>query len=425
LRARTGTVRILSGVSADGVRVAFELDRFEVTGEDRLEVAGRWFGVRGMRFVRPSLMVRTDGGERSLLASLEHKPWAAEEGRTWVAVFPWPGGSPDPGQAELAVAPTVVVDLATASGSTTADQARASKTETTRERLAAEKQRSHRLETEVAWLRDERVQLIAGERAALADRDAALADRDAALADRDAAAAAREAANGEREAAIVERDTVVDQLDAATGRLGATLEELDAARRERDEAVEAREAAVRERDGAVDERTQAEDALAAATRERDQAVLRREEETRSRREASTERDVALRERDAAAHARNSAIRERDELRQSLAAAIRERDDARRAVGELERRRDSADREREGGSGPPATASSAPERDPRILAQSRPPIVYPPRSRYAGLRPQGAGAPSGARRTADWVARIALVVAFVALVLLALALLRVF
>src|ERR671937_74423 len=105
-----------SSVSPDGVRGAFQLDRFEQTGEDRLEVAGRWFGVRGLRFVRPALTVQTKDGERNLLALLEHKPWAAEEGESWVAAFPWEGESPDPGQAELAVAPSVVVTLAEQEG---------------------------------------------------------------------------------------------------------------------------------------------------------------------------------------------------------------------------------------------------------------------------------------------------------------------
>ena len=35
--------------------VGFELDRFEMAADDRLEVNGRWFGVRGRRFIRPSL----------------------------------------------------------------------------------------------------------------------------------------------------------------------------------------------------------------------------------------------------------------------------------------------------------------------------------------------------------------------------------
>ena len=96
--------------TTEGTGVTFRLDRFEVSA-DRLEVRGRWFGVRGLRFVRPALILHTDEGQRNLLALLEHKPWAAEEGLPWTAVFPWDGGEADPRQAELAVAPSVVVTL--------------------------------------------------------------------------------------------------------------------------------------------------------------------------------------------------------------------------------------------------------------------------------------------------------------------------
>ena len=54
-------------------RVAFELDRFELTDGQRCELEGRWFGVRGRRFMRPALTVVVDGGptERFVLRSAE------------------------------------------------------------------------------------------------------------------------------------------------------------------------------------------------------------------------------------------------------------------------------------------------------------------------------------------------------------------
>ncbi|HWI70542.1 MAG TPA: hypothetical protein VNT55_01205, partial [Baekduia sp.] len=94
--------------------VGFALTRFETVDGARLEVEGTWSGVRGVRFVRPALVLRAagDGGaERTLLATLEHKPWPAEEGRPWVAAFPWDGGAPDVATLELAVAPSIVVPL--------------------------------------------------------------------------------------------------------------------------------------------------------------------------------------------------------------------------------------------------------------------------------------------------------------------------
>src|SRR4051812_23164004 len=91
--------------------VGFEVERFEWTSSDRLEVAGRWFGLRGHRFMRPALFVEAGDERRRLLALLEHKPWAAEEGEPWMAAFSWPGDPVDLAAAELAVAPNVAVEL--------------------------------------------------------------------------------------------------------------------------------------------------------------------------------------------------------------------------------------------------------------------------------------------------------------------------
>ena len=58
--------------------LAFEVERFTWPSDDRLEVTGRWFGVRGRRFMRPTLHLRVDGRRRRLIAVLDHKPWAAD-----------------------------------------------------------------------------------------------------------------------------------------------------------------------------------------------------------------------------------------------------------------------------------------------------------------------------------------------------------
>src|SRR3954464_7182677 len=89
----------------------FEVERFEWTAPDRLELAGRWFGVRGMRVVGPTLSRRGDELHRRLLADLEHKPWNPEDGELWLAVFPWVGDPVAADTAELAVAPSIAVDL--------------------------------------------------------------------------------------------------------------------------------------------------------------------------------------------------------------------------------------------------------------------------------------------------------------------------
>jgi hypothetical protein len=93
--------------------VVFELDRFAWTGAKRLEVRGRWYGVRGQRFLRPSLTLTIPGDADSqrALAVLDHKPWPVHEGEQWVAAFPWEGELPSFAQAELEVSPTIAVAL--------------------------------------------------------------------------------------------------------------------------------------------------------------------------------------------------------------------------------------------------------------------------------------------------------------------------
>jgi signal transduction histidine kinase len=91
--------------------VTFDVERFDWASDDRLEVVGRWSGVRGLRFVRPVLTVSVAGRRRRLVALLEHKPWSASDGEEWVAAFPWEGHREAVGPAQLAVGPSLVVDL--------------------------------------------------------------------------------------------------------------------------------------------------------------------------------------------------------------------------------------------------------------------------------------------------------------------------
>jgi hypothetical protein len=91
--------------------VSFELDEFTLVGADRLELAGRWFGVRGRRFVRPTLTLLVGDESIRSLADLEHKPWAAEEGAPWTASFPLEGDPAELEAIELAVAPGITLSL--------------------------------------------------------------------------------------------------------------------------------------------------------------------------------------------------------------------------------------------------------------------------------------------------------------------------
>src|SRR5680860_1134300 len=85
-------------------KVTFEVDRFEWTADDRLELAAHPEPAPGQ------LEVEVDDGRRRLLALLEHKPWTAVEGEEWVAAFAWQG-DPIAAAAELAVGPDLAVEL--------------------------------------------------------------------------------------------------------------------------------------------------------------------------------------------------------------------------------------------------------------------------------------------------------------------------
>jgi hypothetical protein len=105
--------RVVESTGIEAGRIFFELDHFELIDGDRLELRGRWFGVRGRRFVRPTLVLLSDGARRRApaLAELEHKPWAAEDGEPWEAAFTCEVDAAEVLEAELAVAPDIAVSL--------------------------------------------------------------------------------------------------------------------------------------------------------------------------------------------------------------------------------------------------------------------------------------------------------------------------
>src|SRR3954470_2904111 len=91
--------------------LGFELERFGWAGDERREVRGRWFAVRGRRFVRPTLTLRAAGRRRRLIALLDHKPWPATEDEPWTAAFAWRGPHEAITAARLEVAPDVILEL--------------------------------------------------------------------------------------------------------------------------------------------------------------------------------------------------------------------------------------------------------------------------------------------------------------------------
>jgi hypothetical protein len=231
--------------------VSFELERAEVQ-DDRLVLTGRWSGVRGMRFMRPTLVV----DDRPLLATLDHKPWAPD-GDPWVAAFPWPGGKVNPKQMVLTVAPTVTVPLVPGAKAAPAKPRAAESPPKAATPEAVGRIREDRLETEIGFLREEL-------QAAVAERDALRAQLDAT---RDRASeteeqvrsseAGRDELRAARSTAERERDRVAAQLDEAIRERDAAVRTRERMEAQRDEAVQAMEAVEAARDQALAERAEA------------------------------------------------------------------------------------------------------------------------------------------------------------------------
>jgi hypothetical protein len=315
--------------------VAFDVERFEWTAVDRLEVRGRWTGVRGRRFMRPSLNIGVERGRRRLIALLDHKPWAAGDGDTWVAAFPWDGERGDIGPAVLEVGAGLSVELpapreprhvreaaarlATAPPPEPAPPAEPARTsedaheeELWRARAAADAARRD-AEAARGQLAVQRERAEARLRDAEAARTVAERERDRL---RQEVTTVRERLEGEIEAERQESARLRVELDARAEQ----IEQRDRALGEREAALAGREAVTEERDTARRERDKAQEELGAAVELRDQAlgergslVAERERAVRERRAAIAERDALRRERDAAIAARDSAVAERDRV----------------------------------------------------------------------------------------------------------------
>ena len=344
--------------------VDFELERFERAADGRVEVAGRWYGLRGRRFVRPVLNLQADGGRRRLIALLEHKPWAADDGKTWIAAFAWPPGVVDVEGAELEVGPGLAVTLPAPGAGSSAPRvsalrripAPAARLEMTppaplqstplrRDALIA----SQAEREEASAARDQAERRLTE---ALGDRDDALSRRDAALRDVDRAL-------GERDEAVIERDRLQSELDRVS-------HERDVSRAERNRALRALEDLERDRDEAAAARDAARGELSRALPEREHALRERDAEAARADRAESERDTAFAER-------KSAVAQRDRAR-------RERDRAMRAAG-VEPPEESPY------PASPSRARTAPER-----ADAESPV-----------RPAGSEAPAGAVAAGDAVA----------------------
>ena len=250
--------------------VAFEVERVGWPSPDRLEVVGRWFGVRGRRFIRPTLYVEADGQPRRLLAVLDHKPWTVEDGQEWIAAFAWEGDPVDVAGSELTVGPGIAVELAPPGERRPGGRrfARQPRADALGSELAGEREKAQRLSRELHSARadhaaemartaqehEKELERVRAERAGAeqeAERRAGelRSELDAAG---DRAARLETALRNARDELAVAR--AAEASKAASDEVERLRSERDAARAESAQARGERDAAIRDRDRARQER---------------------------------------------------------------------------------------------------------------------------------------------------------------------------
>jgi hypothetical protein len=252
----------MAAIAETGPSVTFAVERFGWVSDDRLEIAGRWFGLRGHRFLRPTLDVEVHDGHRRLLALLEHKPWAADDGEEWVAAFGWEGQPLELFAAELAVGPDLTVELPSPQGGPPV--ARPDATPSRPEARAAGRPRAE-IEFELVAAREaaedlgselERLRSTHANRVEELQRRLA-AERDAAAHLREELAAARAAVAASEFEGASRVEQLEGERDSAVAASAAALAEAKRIETERDAAMRARAAAEQERDAAVHARDSA------------------------------------------------------------------------------------------------------------------------------------------------------------------------
>ena len=334
-----------------------EIERFEWAAPDRLELSGVWSGLRGNRFMRPTLVVVESGGRRRrLLALLDHKPWAAEDGEDWIAAFAWDGEPVEVESAELNVATGIDVRLPPPrrgngkkpsrrfrhravshdgtreqpvveeepppkprpASKSKAKPAAAAKPRGAKTAKPGDAKSAKHIVPDVTPLEAELAAAV--ERAAAAEQraNALLKERDDALERRKEISAEITAVKEAQEEAV--RAARAEERESATTMLAEGAELRAGVERQREMAYGARDAAFGERDEAVRameqaiaEREHAEAERKAAFRERDEAIAERDRALRDRDQSLVVREKALQERDRAASEREAARNERDNI----------------------------------------------------------------------------------------------------------------
>jgi hypothetical protein len=352
-----------------------EIERFEFATPERIEIVGYWTGLRGRRFMRPTLILKGEGEPKRLLALLEHKPWSAVEGSEWIAAFKWEGDVVSFESAEMNVGAGLDLELP-------APRMRPGKPARFRKRVEARdasrpvelpkpKARGVVSETPKTDPDPEATQPMPA--APAADSPAASAAAPTAK-DVPGADAALEARIGEAKAAAdrlrTERNELRRERDQALEKLRTLRAELESERQAREQVVN--DARAVERESANRMLGEGAELRAAVERQREIAYLERDDAKTARDEAIALRDKACEERDAALAEAKEARRERKEAfaQRDRAVKLRERAEAERAKAIAEQEQAIDERE-----------AALKERDEVVSAYERGLPVAPPKPRF--------------------------------------------
>ena len=365
-----------------------EIERFEWAAPDRIEIAGYWSGLRGRRFVRPTLVLKGEEEQRRLLAVLDHKPWAADDGVEWIAAFAWDGPVEKFDSADLHVGAGIDLTLPP-------PRMRPGKPRRFRQRVTANdaaqedgdakprpsgivsdapaKPRPKRATTKPPAAADPpgEKRPAAGKAPAAEDPGPAKASAaDGAGADLDTIRDELEAARADVDRLRGDRDALRRERDSALERLRRIRAELEQERQSRERAVADARAA--ERESANTMLAQGAELRATIERQREIAYLERNDAKAERDEAVKARDTACEERDGAFAEAKHARRERKEAfaQRDRAVRLRERAEAEREKAVAER--DAAIAERD---------KALEERDEVVSVHERGLPVHPPKPRF--------------------------------------------
>lgn len=348
-----------------------EIERFEWATPERIEIVGYWSGLRGRRFVRPTLVLKGEGAPRRLLALLEHKPWPANEGEEWVAAFAWQGEVSKFESAELNVGSGIDLDLPS-------PRMRPGKPRRFKQRVVArDASRDAAAPKPAGIVSDTPAQKKLSRAEALGrapvEPEETVAIDPPQTAEPDPPSNAEldiDKARSDIERVRAERDKFRRERDQALEKLRSVRGEFEAARQSREKALA--DARAEEREKANRMLGEGAELRASVERQREIAYLERDDAFKARDEAFAARDKACEERDAALAEAKEARRDRKEAfaQRDRAVKIRENAEAERAQALAER--DEAIAERLG---------AVKERDEILSVHDRGLPVHPPKPRF--------------------------------------------